>query len=107
MAMMALVMPGPERGREAQCQHQPGERQEDVGDPHQHLIDPAAEIARAGADQEADAGDDHGDQHDDVERRARAVDDAREDVAAEIVGAEPMLGRWRRKPYRMSWTIGS
>ena len=54
MAMMAFSMPGPERGDEGQRQDEPREGEEDVGDAHQHRVDPAAGIAGDGADQQAD-----------------------------------------------------
>ena len=45
---------GPERGDEGERQDQPREGEEDVGDAHQHRVDPAAEIAGDRADDEAD-----------------------------------------------------
>ena len=54
MAMMAFSMPGPERRHEGERQDEAREGEEDVGDPHQHRVDPAAEIAGDGADEEAD-----------------------------------------------------
>ena len=54
MAMTAFSMPGPERRGEGERQHQPRERQEDVGDAHQHGIDDAAEIAGQQSDREPD-----------------------------------------------------
>ena len=56
---------GPKRGDEGQRQDQPREGEEDVGDAHQHRVDPAAEIAGDGADEEADRRGDDGHQHDD------------------------------------------
>ena len=44
---------------EGQRQDQAREGQEHVGDPHQHGVEPAAGIARDGADEEADRADDH------------------------------------------------
>ena len=45
---------GPERGDEGQRQDQLRHRQEDVGDAHQELVGPAAEIARDRADHQAE-----------------------------------------------------
>ena len=67
---------GPECRDEAQRQDQAGERQEDVVDPHQHRIHPAAEIPGRGADQQADRCHDHGDQGCDHQRDAGAVGQA-------------------------------
>ena len=89
----------PERGDEGERQDQPREGEEDVGDAHQHAVDPAAEIAGGGADDEAEDRRGQRDQRDDVERRARAVDDAAPDVAAELVGAEQVpAGAGRQQP---------
>ncbi len=67
-------------------------------------VEPAAEIARG----DADAGaDDRGDAHDDQrdgQRDPRADDAAREDVAAELVGAEEMDRAGRRSPPK-KWTL--
>ena len=46
----------PQRRHEGERQDQARKGQEDVGDPHQDLVDPAAEIARDGADQTARSG---------------------------------------------------
>ena len=90
-----VVDAGAQRGDEGQGQDQAREGEEDVGDPHQDGVEPAAGIACEGADQEADRADDDRDQGDDGERDARAPDDAGVDVAAELVGAEPVGGRGR------------
>ena len=87
-----------ERGGEGERQHQAREGQEDVGDAHQHGVDPAAEISRGQPDREADRHHDDRDQGDDGQRDARAEEDARVDVAAELVGAERMRGRHRLQP---------
>ena len=43
-----------ERRDEGQREDQPREGEEDVGHPHQHRVDPAAEVAGGRADEEAD-----------------------------------------------------
>ena len=71
------------------------QRQDDQREGHQHVehaledeVEPAAEIGRADAQHQADqAADDRGAEADD-QRRARAVHQAREDVPAELVGAQ-------------------
>ncbi len=92
-----VLDPRLQRGDEGEREDQPRERHEDVGDAHQHEIDDPAGIARDRADQEPDRPDDDGDEADDQQRHARAGDDAGEDVAAEIVGAEPMRGAGRHQ----------
>ena len=89
MAMHRVLDAGTERGDEGQRQDQLREGEEDVGDAHQDRIDPASGVAGDRADDQADRGRDDGDQDDDVERQPRAVDDAGEDVAPQVVGAEP------------------
>ena len=85
-----------QRGHEGEREDQPREREEDVGDAHQRGVDPAAGIARRGADQQADRpdGDDHQQHHE--QRDARAMHDAAEDVAAQGIRAEEMR-RGRRE----------
>ncbi len=86
-----------EHGHEGQGQHEAREGQENIGDAHQDAVGPAAEIARDGADQEPDRADrDHDQQHND-ERDARAMHDAREDVAAQRIRSEPVLRRGREQ----------
>ena len=82
---------------EGERQHEARKGEEDVGDAHQHRIEPAAEIARARADREADRRRDDRDEADDEKRQARAEDDAAEDVARLLVGAEPVDGRRRQQ----------
>ena len=52
----------PECRGEGQRQDETREGEEDVGDPHQHRVDPAAEIAGDGADREPDRRHDDRDQ---------------------------------------------
>jgi hypothetical protein len=80
-----------------QQQRQLRQRQEQVGHPHQGGVDGAARNAGDGADRHAD---EHRHQHRrqaDRERDAAAVEHAREDVLAEVVGAERMGERRRRQ----------
>ena len=51
-----VLDPGAQRRDEGQRQDQAREGQEDVGDAHQHGVEPAAGIARDGADQQARPG---------------------------------------------------
>ena len=91
---------GAKRGCKAKRQHQARERQENIGDAHQNFVHPAAKIAGAGTDQQADGRHDNRDQYDDIKCRASAIDDARIDVAPEFVGAQQMFPRRRRKAAR-------
>ena len=84
-----------EKGDEGDGQQDSGERHEGVHhDDVQHAVGDAAVVAGDGAEDEAEgqrgsddaAADQHGD--------PRAIDDAGEDVAAELVGAEPVRDRW-------------
>jgi hypothetical protein len=88
---------GAERRDEGERQDQPRECQEDVGEAHQNVVDPAADIAGHRADQDADGHHQDADQPDDVKRDPRAPDDALVDVPAQLVGAEPMLGARRQQ----------
>jgi hypothetical protein len=67
----------PERGDEGQRQDQARKGQEDVGDAHQHGVEPAARITRHRAHQQPDRRGQHRHQHHHVQRDARAVDHAR------------------------------
>ncbi len=53
MASTAFSMPGTQGRGEGQRQDQLGESEEGVGEAHQGSLDPAADIARGGADDEA------------------------------------------------------
>ena len=69
-----------------------GEGEEEVRDPHQEGVELAGGHAREGADEDAD---DDGDEHRrdaDREGDAAAVDHAGQQVLAEVVGAEGVLG---------------
>ena len=92
--------------RERERQHELRDRQHHVGDPHDRLRQPAAAIAgdagRA-ARRSASPADD-GERH--LQRAARAEDDAGEDVAAEIVGAERIGGAGRLQPAQQMGRAG-
>ena len=87
-----------ERGGESQRQNKARKGEEDVGDPHQHAVDPATQIARHCSNGEADGDHDHRHQQDDGQGDPRAVERSREDVAAEFVASEPVRLRRRCKP---------
>ena len=68
-----------------------GQRDDDVHDAHHHHVDLAAEVARDAAVEHADNHVDEGRHEADGQRNARAVEDAREDVAPELVRAAQVL----------------
>ena len=69
------------------------EGEKDVADEGEHLVPPAAAIAGGHAHQHADdIGDDGGERRPE-QHQPRAEDQAREDVAALVVGAEPVSSR--------------
>ena len=75
-----------------------GKGDQDVVGSGQQLVQPAADVA---GEQPSSHPHDHAEQHGDhrgADRGARPVDAAAEQVAAQLVGAEPMLGRRKRQP---------
>jgi hypothetical protein len=86
---------GTERRDERERQDQAREGEEHVGNAHQHGIEPATEVAGDRTDQQPDWADQQHHEPDDVQRQPRAMDDARVDVAAQLVGAEPVRARRR------------
>ena len=78
----------------------PGQREHHVDDPHQHRVDDPFVVARQHPEQEpADEGDRDRDCAD-IERDLRPVDDARERVAADLVGAHRVGPARIREPIR-------
>ena len=67
-----------------------GKREHDVHRAHQNRLDPLAGVARDQADERPGRDREADRDEADPDRDARAVDDAREDVAAQLVGAEPV-----------------
>ena len=76
-------------------QREQGERNHAVGEPHQDRVQPAAEIAGEDTDHGAQDRRQQGPGYADQKRDAPSVEQALEKVAAEIVGAQPVSGRWR------------
>ncbi len=87
-----MAEPRPERGDDGEREQQVGEGHQDIDATHQQRIDKAAEEAREDADQRADQCRDQGRQQPDREARAGPPDQARQQVAAERIGAEQMAG---------------
>ena len=81
-----------------QQQRQLRQREEEIRQPHQRRVDAAARDARDRADQHADDDRDQHRREPDRERDAPAVEHAREQVLAEVVGAERVLPRRTLQP---------
>ena len=83
-----------------------GDDQEQVGEPHQQLVGPARRSSRrrrrpsVPTTVESDR-----DREADLQRDLAGVEDAGELVAAELVGAEPVLAAGRRRPSSRSWSF--
>ena len=90
-----LVHAGAQRGHHGHGQQHCGDRHEHVYDAHDDGVDLAAEIPRRASQRTASHKGDrhHGKAH--KQRDTPAVDDPGKEVAAELVGAEPIL-RTRR-----------
>ena len=84
-----------ERGDDAHREHEQRKRHDGVGEAPDDAVGPAAEKTGGDAGQPAH----HEHQHDrcnrDAEIEPRRDDDAAENIAAELIGAEPVLRRWR------------
>ena len=78
----------PEQRRRGEQDREHRQRQDEVGDAHQQVVEPAAVVAGDRADDEPDDRRDDGDEDADLHRGADPVDDAAELVAADLVGAE-------------------
>ena len=91
MAMMVLVSEGPERRGHDQRHHQQRQRLHDVDQALHDEIEPAAEEARHEAHHHADQAPERCRTEPHRQRDARAVDDAREHIAAHEIGAERVL----------------
>jgi len=71
-----------------QRQHEQRNADDRLEEPHQELVDPAADEPAREADQTADHGRDERAREGEIEHVAGAVDNSAEHVAAEDVGAE-------------------
>ena len=79
-----------ERGDDAHRQHEQRKRHDGVGDAADDAVGPAAEIAGGDAGEAAHQEHQHHGRHRDEAVEPRRHDDAAENIAAELVGAEPM-----------------
>ena len=87
--------PGAERGRDGHGQDQRREGLEGVDHPHQRVVDGPAQVTGDQADGHAGQRRDRHRQARGAQREARAVEQAREHVAPQVVGAEEVRGRGR------------
>ena len=85
----------PGQGQEGHDHQRDGE--EGVDEPADHLVNRTTQIAHEQAQERAADGAEQCSQRGHGQDVTRAHDDAREHVAPELVGAEPVLGRWRRQ----------
>ena len=90
-------MPGPSAATKASARISRGKARKMSVIRISTAVDPAAVVAGDGADEEAEDRRGHGDEQHDVEGDPGAVDEPAPDVAAELVGAEPVPGRARRQ----------
>ena len=90
IAMMIERCPGPEHEHERDHEHEEREGDDDVDEAHHDGVDEAPVVAGQAAERRADAERaEHGEERDE-QIDAAGVDEAREHVAAELVGAEPV-----------------
>src|SRR6202042_1268815 len=83
---------------EAERDQYVGERIEQVDRAHQETAEPAARVGRDRTDRNA-AGEPDADGDDaDVQRQPGAEQDAAQNIAAELVGAQPVSDARRREP---------
>ena len=87
-------------------QRQPRHREHCIGAAHEHGIDRPAGVAGRAADDDARGARDRRREETDGERHARAEEHAREDIASQIVGAEPVRRRRWLAPVLEIETIG-
>ena len=91
--------------REGEPKRQFGQGSQDLDQALDDVIDPTAEIARQSAEEQSERERDRNSHNADGERNPRSVDDAREEIAAQPVGAEEehraVLGR--AEQMHVSW----
>src|SRR2546430_4563317 len=83
---------GAERGGDRDRQQKVREGEQDLDPPHDRRVEPPTGEARDAAERAAGHDRDGGRERPDEERHTRPVDHPREDVAAELVRAEEVLG---------------
>ena len=86
----AQAAPDAASGADSEPEHEHREGEEDVNRARDQGVGPTAVEARDQTHHSSEHGGDRGAEDADLKRHARAIDDAREDVAAELVDAERM-----------------
>ena len=81
--------------RQDEREHEGGQHQEEVGDAHEHGVQPAADEPGNDPDDRSEQDGHHGGQQADHHRDARAVDGQVEDVPADLVRAQQVRGAGR------------
>ena len=84
------------------------QRQSDnaIRHPHEDVVEPPPDVAGDHTDRDPDDSRDEGCQKADGNRHLPAIEQPQEDIPAEIVGAEPMLGGWRPEPPQQAGRVG-
>ena len=95
MAIIALRRPGPRPGHDGDGEQDEGKGHQDIGEPHDEGLDPAAIVAGEEPEAHAHEHGRRGGAHAGEQRDPCAPDEAAQEVAAELVGAEGMPGRAR------------
>ena len=104
-----VLHPRADDGDEQDGEQDAREGERDVHDPHDEVVDPAAQVSADEAEQHAPERGDQDGEHPDEQRGARAVDDAAEHVAPEMVRPERMGERGvleRRLKVRLRGVVG-
>ena len=96
-----------ERGDDAHGEHEQRERHDGVGDAADDAVGPAAEEAGRDAGQPAEHEQQRDREHRNGEVEPRRHHDAAQDVAPELIGAEPMRRRGRLQRGVVSLASGS
>ena len=87
----------PDERRDRQQDDEDRQRQDEIGDAHDRVVDPAAVVAGDRADEQPEERRHHCHDEADLLRRANAVDDAAEVIAADLVGPEVVVPDARRR----------
>ena len=107
IASTALRDARPEHRRHDHREDDRREREDEVGGAHDRSVHEPAEVAGDRPERAADRRGERDEQERQRERHARAVEDAAEDVAAELVGAEEVLPGRGLSAARTSCASGS
>ena len=96
---------GAEREHDAHGEQDVGDREEHVDHAHDERVGAPAEEPGAQSERDADRRRERHRGQADAERDASPVEDAAQDVATEVIGAEGMLAKSARLPHRWSQAL--